>query len=361
MAHICLVAGGTGGHIFPAISFGRWIRTNRPSLKVSFVCGSRPLEKEIYTSQGLDPVFLPLSGSPLGAAGVGETAQRWKESAEAFFSFRQYVKRNPVDCCVLFGGYVSFVPLLLCSAAGTPVIVHEQNAVAGKITRLASRMGKKVASGWDQCVPLPAGAFQNTGVPVRPVRRKEPGIAWEEILGETPFPGEKRIGVLGGSLMSGRLIQLISCLAEKNEEKEVVFLVLGAAKGTFSDDGQNVPRNTIFLGKQWDMTNFYSVLDAAITRGGASTLSELKAWGIPALVVPWPGASDGHQEANARCFAEETGGQVWKENEPLELLQERILGVLEKRPVRPETGYPGRDESERLWRLISSSIGREIM
>lgn len=357
---ICLVAGGTGGHIFPAVSFGEWIVSRRDDVTVSYVCGSRPLEREIYASRGIEPFLLPLSGSPFGVKGLLPRAKRWKQTLAALFSFRRYMRESGTDCCVLFGGYVSFVPLLVSRMGRIPAVIHEQNCAAGKVTRLASRLGLPVASGWNSCDPLTKDQFTVTGIPIRPLRRKNPREAWENIIKGVPFPEKKIIGILGGSLMSLRLIQLLSCIIGDKKFDQVLFLTLGEDQEKMFT---SIPRERrisfLSVGKQWDMTNFYSLLSGAVTRGGASTLYELMAGGIPSVVIPWKEAADNHQEKNARCFAERTGGEVWKEDDLPELLQGKILSILRKKDPCGERFSEG-DESEALWGLISSSIGREI-
>ncbi len=360
MIRICLVAGGTGGHIFPAVSFGEWIAEKRTDAAVSYVCGSRPLEREIYYSRGIEPLILPLSGSPFGVSGLLPRAKRWRETLAAFVAFRKFLKASEIDCCVLFGGYVSFVPLLASRMNRIPSVIHEQNSVAGKVTRLARRLGLPVASGWSRCAPLEEGQFTVTGIPIRPFRRKNPREAWENIKKGEPFPEKKIIGVLGGSLMSRRLIQLLSCVIGDKEFDQFLFLILGAYEEKML---AQIPaeRKDSFLsaGKQWDMTDFYSLLSGAVTRGGASTLYELMAGSIPSVVIPWKEAADNHQEQNARCFAERTGGEVWQEDDSPESLQTKILSILRKKDACGERFSEG-DESKALWRLISSSIGREI-
>ncbi|MBL3538906.1 UDP-N-acetylglucosamine--N-acetylmuramyl-(pentapeptide) pyrophosphoryl-undecaprenol N-acetylglucosamine transferase [Aminivibrio sp.] len=360
MTKLCLVAGGTGGHIFPALAFAEWLLASGTDVTLSFVCGSRPLEKEIYASKGIVPLCLPLSGSPFGAAGIGSRILRWKETLSSFFVFRDFLRKEECDCCLLFGGYVSFVPLLSCHLGGIPLIVHEQNAVAGKVTRLAFRLKKKIASGWGECLPFAEGTYTPTGVPVRSFSPRDPGEAWPRLGTGRAFPQKPIIGVLGGSLMSERLIQLLGYVIRDEVLQKCTFLFLGASQqvqaGLFSGDR---PENVLFVEKQWDMTDFFSVIDGAVARGGASTLSELMLWGIPTVVVPWKQAADNHQEKNAECFERIASGEIWREDEPLEFLKEKILRVLRKaQNVRKE--FSEGDESERLWRLISSSIGREI-
>lgn len=359
MTSLCLVAGGTGGHIFPAVAFGQWVRDHHPSVGVTFVCGCRPLEREIYASQGIDPLVLPMSGSPFGVPGFTRKARRWKEMMLSMGTFRRFLRSAAPDCCVLFGGYPSFIPLLMNSLKGVPTVLHEQNSVAGMVTRIAAKMKKPVASGWEECTPLPPGSYTRTGVPIRTVTRKEPRVAWDSMKLGIPFPERKKIGILGGSLMSEALIQLTKHVIREEGLQGCTLLVLGE-RGAHDippyeseEDG-----SVVYIGRQWDMSNVFSLLHGAITRGGASTLSELAAWRIPSIVVPWPQASDNHQEKNAISFVRENGGAIWKEGEPAELLRTHILDIIQGDGPRMRENATG-DESERLWRLISSNTERE--
>ena len=345
MSALCLVAGGTGGHIFPAISFGRWVQEHHEAVRVSFICGSRSLEREIYFSQGVEPVVLPISGSPFGVPDFSQKMRRWGEMGRSLGLFRRHVRSEVPDCCVLFGGYLSFIPLLVSAFSRIPVVVHEQNSVA--------KMGKPVASGWSECLPLAPESYRTTGVPVRLVVPVDRGRAWQAMgLAGSP-PDRKMIGILGGSLMSEPLIQLLRYMARDEEMRQYLFLVLGEKPADEEETD-----NLLYLGRQWNMANLYSLLHMAITRGGASTLFELAAWGIPSVVVPWPQASDNHQENNARLFMRENGGALWNEGDSTELLKKKVLGVIQSTPPRTRR-RTGEDESERLWRLISSHIGRE--
>ena len=362
MKRFCLVAGGTGGHIFPAIAFGEWLKYHhQKEVEVSFICGSRPLEQEIYEASQISPYFLPISGSPFGIRSLSGKIRRLMEFGSSFKSFKNFLKNQQVDACILFGGYVSFVPLIVCHCKGIPVLMHEQNSVAGRVTRLSSRLGKKVASGWKVCSPLSPDKFHWTGVPVRKFALKEPQEAWGKMgLGEK-LPGKRIIGVLGGSLMSQRLIQLLGPMLQAEELGNFYFLFLGGFRlseiaGKFQGSSVNIS----VIGKQWDMSNFYSVVDAVVTRGGASTLSEVASLRIPAVVVPWQEAADNHQERNALCFIEQNEGAIWQENDSPKALQECILRILRNTQRTPRCLSEG-DESESLWRLISSSIGREIL
>ena len=150
---VLIVSGGTGGHIFPAVVFGRWLERHRDA-SVSYLSGARPLEAEIYAALGVAPRRLPLEGSPLGVRSPGQVLRRSFALVSAFTEASRCIVETRAEAVVLFGGYVSLPPLWVCLLRGIPVVVHEQNAVAGRVTRLASRLGVAVASGWKECEGL---------------------------------------------------------------------------------------------------------------------------------------------------------------------------------------------------------------
>jgi UDP-N-acetylglucosamine--N-acetylmuramyl-(pentapeptide) pyrophosphoryl-undecaprenol N-acetylglucosamine transferase len=374
---ILIVAGGTGGHIFPALAFGCWILAQKKAESVSYLSGGRPLELEIYDSQGIEPYRLSLTGSPLGSPSILRNLGRWLELPRSFFRVGRFLRGERPDMCFLFGGYVSLLPLLWCRLLGIPAVAHEQNAHAGKVTKLASRLGVPVATGWIRCRGLKSPAFTPVGVPVRPIQK----IAREKaasFLGVELKEEELRVGVVGGSLGSAPLSALIEKISEKSSNLEngekngenpenPLFLVLGDAPDKIQGTGQRAKIQ--FVGRRWDMAPFYSLCDAVICRAGASTLAEVTAYDIPTLTIPWEGAADGHQEANARCFVVSTGNLAWFEGEkgngdPNKNLNEDLNEGLEKtfsellkraRKARDSaegsTGAFTSEASPALWRL----------
>jgi len=325
---VLIVAGGTGGHIFPGVAFGRWILDQGKAESVVYISGSRPLEAEIYASCGIEPYCLALSGSPLGGSlwrGLGRCAGLFR----SFIDTKYFLRKEMPDVCFLFGSYVSLAPLLWCKWLGVPTIAHEQNACAGKITKLASRMGVPVASGWKECRGV-SNPF-HVGVPVRSFRRLSRQEA-ASVLGITADPGDLVIGVIGGSLGSAQLSALVDRLS-------------GGAK-----------RKIQFIAaRSWDMAPFYSLSDAVVCRAGASTLAELAAYGVPALTIPWHGAADAHQEANAKVFSALTGNPVWIEGEHDEKNLEEAFGKLLERvsSARKADGdLADNTASSALWRLF---------
>ena len=309
-----IVAGGTGGHIFPAIVFGRELESKGNNIK--WLCGSRELEKEIYESANIQPFMLAISGSPLGTRSIKKIMSRCFALIKSFFQARKFIKDFNPDEIFLFGGYVSFAPLIIAKFRKIPVTLHEQNAVAGKVTRLASKFNyAKIITGWPECEGI--NNFKYVGIPVRePVKiNREEAL---KTLGIELNINKKIIGIAGGSLGSGALSKILLKTAELCKKFEFVFL---------SHEKKDL-ENAHFIPPQWDTNPFYSICDVIVCRAGGSTLAEILKWKIPAVTIPWPGAADNHQLKNAQEFIKlSKNSRIFYENDSPENLAELLKGV----------------------------------
>ena len=314
---ILIASGGTGGHIFPAIVFGKGLQDKGNT--VSWLCGSRELEGVIYRSAGIEPVVLPLSGSPMGTRSVTKILTRISDVFKSISMTAKYIKEFKPDEIYLFGGYISFAPLIVAKVKGIPVTLHEQNAVAGRVTRMASKMRAKIITGWPVCEGIKD--FEYTGTPVRdPVRMTRDEAL--RTLGVEVREGTKVVGVAGGSLGSGPLSEILRETAKLCPEFEFVFL---------SSKDKHDEGNAHFLPPQWDMNPFYSACDVLVCRSGGSTLSEAMKWGMPTVTIPWPGAMDNHQAKNAAEFVKLfEDGRIFDENDSPERLAEMIRSINEE-------------------------------
>lgn len=339
---ILIVSGGTGGHIFPAVVFGKWLEKNAGA-SVTYMSGSRPIEATIYDSAGITPLRLSMEGSPLGVRSPGRILKRTLSLFSAFGETSRYIKNITPDAVFLFGGYVSFAPLLICRKKGIPVIMHEQNAVAGRVTRIASRLGAVITSGWQECDGVKK--FTPVGIPTREPIHIEREAALSG-LGLHIDANRKIVGVAMGSLGSRPLAEAVTGAASTLAEKNIEIIILGDAA-----DDIAVPVNVHFIGRQWDMNPFYSLCDALVCRAGGSTLAEALRWRIPSVTVPWSAAADGHQERNAKCFAAIGGGAVWHEGGD----QSELASAIETQLIRGAGSVETYDPCELLMRCAYES------
>jgi len=303
---ILLAAGGTGGHIWPAISFGQWIVNNQKETSVDYICGVRPLEIEIYGAAGIKPQSLPMEGSPLSGSGITDRISRLGGFFSSFGIACRIVKKSVPDCCVLFGGYISFPVLIACLVLKVPVVMHEQNAYAGKVTRIASKLGVEIYSGWSECIPLRYGRYTKIGVPVRDLKRVEPTEAWSRLGLTGNVPTGPRVVVFSGSLGSISIMEFIRETASMEQFRDWTFIIPAVAENI-----EKVSENIYLLPKIWDASLLFSLADMAVVRAGGSTLTEVGTLGIPSVVIPWRKAADDHQYHNAIAFLAENAGILW--------------------------------------------------
>lgn len=318
--NIVLVAGGTGGHIWPAVSFGKWIENNQEGVNVDYICGSRPLEAEIYKSAGIVPFVLKMDGSPLSGRSWQQRLGRLCSLFPAFTKARGFLKEKKPCGCVLFAGYISFPMIMACKSLNIPLVLHEQNAYAGKVTRIASWLGIKIFTGWDSCQALPDAGYRTVGVPVRAFAKHSPEEAWAKLNMPADFPRSPRVVVMTGSLGSQSIKELIIQAADDGEFKDWTF-VLPALSKTI----ERIRENVYLLPKVWDASLLFGIADMAVVRAGGSTLTEVGTLGIPAVVIPWRAAADDHQHYNAAEYVKSNAGIVAEDNQNYAGFKSKIL------------------------------------
>lgn len=214
---------------------------------------------------------------------------------------------------------------MVAKILGIPTVIHEQNALAGRATRLGSRLRMPVCVGWPRCLFLENAQTIFTGIPVRDLQHLHVLDAWNKLVPDVAFPLGKIILVFGGSLGSSLLLDLALQLAGHEDYQDCHFLVVSQEKEFFEAKKE---KNITLIEPQWDMSPLYTLASAVIARGGGSTLAELLAYDIPGLIIPLAESADGHQEKNAQFFKDLGGGDLWKEEEPFGELVQRLHQVL---------------------------------
>lgn len=353
MARIMIVAGGTGGHIIPAIAFGKWALKSGRTSSVSYVCGSRPIEREIYNHHGITPRILAVEGSPLGTRNPARIARRTLDMIRSWWASRNLLSRERPDGVFLFGGYVSLPFVLMCRGREIPVLLHEQNARAGKVTRIARQLEIPIAAGWPTCFPLPSTRYTVTGTPTRNFEDLQREVAWNKLNLGRGLPSGPIVLVLGGSLGSSRIADSVISLAGKSRFQNATFLLPGATHML-----NWAEQNVCLLPRLWNPDPLFALADFAISRAGGSTLAELESRSIPTLVIPWPRSSDNHQVENARLFARKGLGTIWEETEPQEVLEERFAELArnrEKQQCHRDSQTSEKSINVHIWDMVFES------
>lgn len=290
MEKVILTTGGTGGHIFPALAVAQALREINPAIELLFVGGMYGPEAEMASRAGI-----PFAGlNTRGILGRGLRAiPALYEDFRAVFRAVSILRRFGPCAVASFGGYASFAPAVAAIVLRVPLLLHEQNAVAGMSNRLLARWARTI------CVSLPQteGLTASCVVTGNPVRRE---IA--RGVGARMRPG-KRLLVLGGSQGAHALNMWVvaNILALKNAGVEILHQTgsrdLAMVRDAFSASGLPEENAQAFI---HDMPAAYGWADLALCRSGASTVAELCAAELPAILVPFPAAIRDHQTVNAR-------------------------------------------------------------
>jgi UDP-N-acetylglucosamine--N-acetylmuramyl-(pentapeptide) pyrophosphoryl-undecaprenol N-acetylglucosamine transferase len=300
---VLIMAGGTGGHIYPGLAVARALR--EAQVPVSWLGAAGGMETRKVPATGIELDVVEIAG--LRGKGLvgwlrlpGRLARAVREASAVF-------RRRRPACAVSFGGYVAGPGGLAARLRGVPLVVHEQNRIPGLTNRVLARLARTVLQAFPDSFPASVGA-QTCGNPVRAevAALAAPGERW------AGRQGPARLLVTGGSQGARALNQLVpEALARRpaadrprvrHQCGERELEETGARYRELGVDAEV----TAFID---DMAAAYGWADLVVCRAGALTVSELAAAGVGAVLVPYPHAVDDHQTANAR-FLVEAGAAV---------------------------------------------------
>jgi UDP-N-acetylglucosamine--N-acetylmuramyl-(pentapeptide) pyrophosphoryl-undecaprenol N-acetylglucosamine transferase len=326
-AVVALAAGGTGGHLFPAAA-------------VASELVERGRQVHLLTDSRADAFAMAVPGVAIhrvrsGRLGGGpvRAAHGLVELAAGAVQARRLLHRLSPQAIVGFGGYPSVPAMLAAASLGLATLIHEQNAVLGRANRLLAPRVRRIATGFPETVGMrPADRVRavHTGNPVRPA------ILAVGNPGYTPPPpgGAVELLILGGSQGARVLSEIVPpALAALPPGLRAALRLSQQARPedrtavaeAYSESGIAAEIESFFADVPQRMARAHLV----ICRAGASTVAELSAIGRPALLIPYPHATDDHQTENARAFAAAGGGWVVAQTDLRpDTLAARLQGLL---------------------------------
>ncbi len=313
---IMLTAGGTGGHLFPALSLAQELA--RRGFDIDLITdmrgdryGSSFPAREIYqvpaaTITGKNPVSIAKTVLKLG-----------RGTAKA----RSILKKVKPACIVGFGGYPTFPPIYAAKSLGIPAILHEQNAVMGRANRMLAGNCKAIALSFEQTIHVEgdlASKAHHTGNPVRDVVIEASRIPYPELTNEGPFNLLVFGGSQGARYFSDTVPPAIKALPDEVKAR------LNIVQQCRQEDMKRVNEAYVEAGIRYEISTFFATLPELIAhshlvlaRSGASTVTELSVIGRPSVLVPLPHALDNDQLRNA-AFLQDAGGAICIEQKDLD-------------------------------------------
>ncbi len=369
---ILFAGGGTGGHLYPALALAAAVQAEHPGTEVHFAGALRGVEARVLPQQGVPHTLLPFQ--PLFRSRVWRNwrvpfalASSFRGLARLFASFQPQV-------VVGTGGYASGPACFYGLLRGRPVAVQEQNSYPGMTTRLLARRARQVHLGFPEAIrylkPGPHTQVFELGNPIRPPDRSLDRAECRRGFGLSPEGTV--VLVTGGSQGALAVNSSLASALERVARGELPapppdMQLLWATGPTHAE---SIARRLEPLALGWvhtrgyieDMPRALAAADVAISRAGASTTAELLAWGIPAVLVPFPAAAANHQDFNARALAEAGAAlylpeteldpeRLWQDLQALTADHARRERMTEAalRRARP---YAARDIARRLLELV---------
>ena len=324
---IIFTGGGTAGHINPALAVAELIRKNEPSAEILYVGTKGGLEEKLVKKAGFKFKGVTISGfsRKLNFAGIKKNIITVKNIFVALKQSKKILKEFSPEVCVGTGGYVSGPILKVAQMMGIPVLIHEQNAVAGFTTKLLAKKAKKVmlaTSGAKKYLSKTCNIII-TGNPIRQevvdLAKQETNEEAKEKLG---LAGKLTVLSFGGSMGARKINEATADLIAWSVKNGKYNHVHAYGKyGTWFKDllkekGVNPEAPGLFIQEYIeDMPLKMAAADIVICRAGAITLSEIKALGKPAILIPSPNVAENHQYHNAMELVDEAAAEIIEEKD----------------------------------------------
>lgn len=302
---VIISGGGTGGHIFPAISIANAVKDLRPDAKILFVGAQGRMEMQRVPAAGYEIKGLPICGFDRKnlLKNVKVLYKIWKSQCMA----KKIIKEFKPQVAVGVGGYASGPTLNKAAAMGIPCLIQEQNSYAGVTNKLLAKKAEKICVAYEGMERFfPAEKIILTGNPVRQ-SLLDTAISREEAIKEMGLdPAKKTILLVGGSLGAKTINESVLGHLELVKSSGVQFIwqtgKYYSAEIAARLQGQDIP-NLKVMDFITDMGAAYKAADLVISRAGASSISEFCLIGKPVILVPSPNVAEDHQTKNALALA----------------------------------------------------------
>ena len=303
---IIISGGGTGGHIFPAVSIANAIKAKRPDAKILFVGALGRMEMQRVPAAGYEIKGLPIQGFDRKnlLKNFKVLYKIWKSQRMAKKIIRDF---RPM-AAVGVGGYASGPTLNKAAAMGIPCLIQEQNSYAGVTNKLLAKKADKICVAYDNMERFfPAEKIIMTGNPVRQALLDTKMSKEEAIKSFGLDPSKKTILIVGGSLGAGTVNK--SVMQHLDEIAESGVQVIWQTGKYYNADineqlkGRDLPMIKV-LDFISDMGAAYKAADLVISRAGASSISEFCLLGTPVILVPSPNVAEDHQTKNAMALVD---------------------------------------------------------
>lgn len=329
---VIISGGGTGGHIFPAVSIANAIREKRPDAKILFVGAEGRMEMQRVPAAGY-----PIKGLPI----VGFNRKNWLKNIPVLFKImksrnmaREILSEFKPQVAVGVGGYASGPTLNMAESMGIPTLLQEQNSYAGVTNKLLAKNARRICVAYDGMERFfPADKILFTGNPVRQNLLNTALTKDEAVRRFGLVPGKKTILIVGGSLGARTINDSILGNLPLVKQQQKVQFIWQTGK-YYSEEIHNelqrrgCPENLIVTDFISDMSEAYAAADLVISRAGAGSISEFCLLGKPVILVPSPNVAEDHQTKNALTLVQQNAALYVTDAEARRILLPQAINTV---------------------------------
>ncbi|MBL6657453.1 MAG: undecaprenyldiphospho-muramoylpentapeptide beta-N-acetylglucosaminyltransferase [Flavobacteriales bacterium] len=326
---VIISGGGTGGHIFPAISIANELKSRIKDIDILFVGAKGRMEME----------KVPKAGYPIKGLSINGFQRNWRDTRNLSFPFKLLfsllksyfiVRKFKPEVVVGTGGYASGPLLFVASKLSIPALIQEQNSYPGITNKLLSKSVQKICVAYENMQRFfPEDKLLLLGNPIRKdligcASKKAQGIKHFELDEIKPV-----VLVIGGSLGARTINESMAALIDDLESGDIQLIWQTGVSFEkqaleLTKDKKNIQASAFI----YEMDLAYSVADVIISRAGASTISELCLIGKPAILVPSPNVAEDHQTKNAMALVDKSAALMVKDNEAKKELGKTLSELL---------------------------------
>lgn len=329
---VIISGGGTGGHIFPAVSIANAIREKRPDAKILFVGAEGRMEMQRVPAAGYPIKELPI---------VGFNRKNWLKNIPVLFKImksrnmaREILSEFKPQVAVGVGGYASGPTLNMAESMGIPTLLQEQNSYAGVTNKLLAKNARRICVAYDGMERFfPADKILFTGNPVRQNLLNTALTKDEAVRRFGLVPGKKTILIVGGSLGARTINDSILGNLPLVKQQQKVQFIWQTGK-YYSEEIHNelqrrgCPENLIVTDFISDMSEAYAAADLVISRAGAGSISEFCLLGKPVILVPSPNVAEDHQTKNALALVQQNAALYVTDAEARRILLPQAINTV---------------------------------
>lgn len=310
MKKILLATGGTGGHIYPALALAQIWKEMEPDTELVFVGNDNRMEANLVPAAGYR--FLPVHAAGL-AGSLKDKIRAVALMFKARSLIKKYLKQEKPDLVIGFGGYVCAPAAMAANAMGIPVMLHEQNSIVGKANKVVAAKAAGIVTCYDKATEyFDSPKVRQLGNPRSSLAaRIEKNPEYFKSLGLNP--DLKTIMIVMGSLGSSSVNELMKSALAKVDPSLQILYVCGKDNEDALDQFDQF--ENVHAVPYVDALSVYGMLDGVVCRAGATTLAELTALGIPAVIIPSPYVAENHQYYNARMLSDKHAALLLEEKD----------------------------------------------